>query len=178
MLKHTKPICHHSKCFIFFIFIFSTNKGRFLSKFTCRNLVNCFLQFKSKKPGFSCKDTRRLAPRKTTSQLGTPLIDTQIRQINPSLSCSRQPVTWPQCVHIISGAVRLGWPDSNPQKFDSFTGETTVQWLFYSSLQFFLFSRSTTHCEPGVVTVKKQPLEVQPFRQHEQKEKGLEDRKR
>lgn len=149
----------------------------FLSKFTCRDLGNCFLHLKSNNPGFPCEDTRRLAPRITANQLATSLIDTQLWQINPLLPFSQQPVTWPQCVHIIWGAARLGWPETNPQKFDSFRWDerlgapsliASVSW----------FSRSTTHCEPGVVTVKKQPLEVQPFRQHEQKEKGLEDWKR
>lgn len=46
------------------------------------------------------------------------------------------------------------------------------------SLYISFFSRTTIHCEPGVATVKKQPFEVKPFRQHEQKEKGLEDWKR
>ena len=50
------------------------------------------------------------------------------------------------------------------------------QRLFHFTFQFF--SRSTIHCEPGVVTLKKQPFEVKSFRQHEQKEKGLEDWKR
>lgn len=46
------------------------------------------------------------------------------------------------------------------------------------SLYISAFSRNTILCEPGVATVKKQPFEVKSFRQHEQKEKGLEDRKR
>lgn len=48
-----------------------------------------------------------------------------------------------------------------------------------SLLHFSFFPpRNTIHCEPGVATVKKQPFEVKSFRQHEQKEKGLEDWKR
>lgn len=109
----------------------------FCQSLLAETLVHCSLQFKSKKPGFFCQDTRRLARRRTAYQRVVNLIDRPFWQINQSVSCSRQPITWPQCAHIISGAVRLGWSDRNPQKFDSFTGETTVQGLFHSSFQFF-----------------------------------------
>lgn len=121
------------------LFYFLTNNGRSLSKFTCRDLVNCFLQFKSMKPGFPCQDTRRLAPLKTTNHLGTTLIGMWFWQINASLPCSRQPVTRLQYVHRISGAVRLGWPDRIHRNLTASQVRQPSRGCFTHRFCFFIF---------------------------------------
>lgn len=177
MLKHTKPICHHINCFVFlFILFFSTNKGRFLWKFTCRDLVNCFLQFKSKKPGFP---GHQEAGSPESNQSAWHPFDWHAVSTNQPIASfftAASNVAAITTYNFKRSRARLTRQKSTEiwqlHRWDNRLGAV----LLIASV--FLFSWSTTHCEPGVVTVKKQPLEVQPFRQHEQKEKGLEDWKR
>lgn len=105
MLKHTKPIWHHIKCYFI---LFFDQQWSFFVKVYLQGLGKLFPAVLVQEARLSLSGHQEACSPKATNHLGTSLIGMRFCQINASLPCSRQPVTRPQYVHRISGAVRLG----------------------------------------------------------------------
>lgn len=104
---------------------------------------------------------REAGPPKTAYQRGAHLIDVAHRQITHPLPPSGQPIITPLFVHIIYGAIRVGWAVRGPQKFDSFTGETPVQRLFHFTFQFIFpehWSLWAWGCHTQKTTTRRQTI--------------------
>lgn len=64
-------------------------------------------------------------------------------------------------VHLIYGAIGVGWAVRGPQKFDSFTGETPVQRLFHFTFQFIFpehWSLWAWGCHTQKTTTRRQTI--------------------
>lgn len=170
--KQAKPIWHRIR------FGFPpppTSKGRFLPKFTC-------LHFGKQFSAVQIQESR--LPPSGPQGAGSPENSQSARRsFDWRVTWTNQPIasSFPTASHLAAMcSYRFRGSQARLVRQNPFRNLTASQVRAASRGCFpprssLLFPRSTTHCEPGVVTVKEQPLEVQPFRQHEQKEKGLED---